>query len=71
GRTNIYGDDFLQRSVATWNAENGWQSDPLLASAHLVIGSKSSPLSTALRSDQRFRLVYEDRIAVVFVSQAN
>ncbi|HVS37193.1 MAG TPA: hypothetical protein VMS17_16645, partial [Gemmataceae bacterium] len=67
GRTNLHGEERLQRNDGTWNGRPGWRDDPELASAKLVIGAPSYPLVELLRCDQRFQLVYEDAVAVVFL----
>jgi hypothetical protein len=67
GRTNLYGDGRIARFYATWSGVHDWQTDSELAQARLVIGYVNAPLSSLLRSDSRFRLVYEDELAVVFV----
>jgi hypothetical protein len=69
GRTNLHGDERLQRNDDTWNGRPGWRDDPELASARVVIGAPAMPLSDLLRSDARFQLEYEDKGAVVFVRQ--
>jgi hypothetical protein len=69
GRTNTYGDERLNRSYATWNAQPGWASDPDLQSAKLVIGPTNAPLTQVLRMDPRFEVAYEDKLAVVFIAR--
>jgi hypothetical protein len=69
GRTNIHGDARIERSMATWSGKRGWQADPDLAAARLVIGGVDAPLTSLLRLDPRFKLVYEDQLAAVFVAQ--
>jgi hypothetical protein len=69
GRAAFYGDQVIDRSVATWNAQPDWASDPELASAGVVLGPVKSPLIQVLRLDPKFRLVFEDRVAAVFVAQ--
>jgi hypothetical protein len=46
----------------------GWESDPELMKARLVIGDVNDALTNVMRTDSRFRLVYEDAIAAVFVA---
>ena len=67
GRQNVYGDQRMDRSLATWAGEPGWSSDPELASAAAVIGPVKAPLVQLLRTDHRFQKVYEDKLAAVFV----
>jgi hypothetical protein len=69
-RTNIYGDGRIARSLDTFNCVSGWQTDPELASAHVVIGQVGECLSSALQADPKYELVYRDDTAVVFVRQA-
>jgi hypothetical protein len=69
GRSAFYGDEAIDRSVATWNAEPDWASDPALTSAGVVIGPVKSALIQVLRLDPRFKLVYEDKVAAVFIKR--
>jgi len=68
GRMNVHGDPRIIRSLGTWAGYPGWDSDPELANARLVIAELGRPLTSHLRRDTRFRLVYEDKTAAVFVS---
>jgi hypothetical protein len=69
GRAAFYGDQRMDRSVATWNAEPDWATDAQLTSAGVVIGPVKAPLNQLLRLDPRFQLVYEDKVAAVFVAR--
>lgn len=69
GRGGFYGDTTLNHSLATWRAEPDWDTDPGLKSAGLVIGPVKAPLTQVLRLDPHFRLVYEDKLAAVFVAR--
>lgn len=69
GRTNLYGNERMDRSIATWGAARDWASDPQLTSARLVIGSVKEPLVQVLRLDSHYKLVYEDKVAAVFVAE--
>jgi hypothetical protein len=69
GRGGFYGDTILDRSIATWRAEPDWNSDPELKSAGLVIGPTAAPLTQVLRLDPHYQLVYEDKLAAVFVAR--
>lgn len=68
GRTNLHGDERILRIGNTWAAGPGWRDDPDLASAGVVVADAQSPLGCVLVLDDRFELVYEDAIALVFVS---
>ena len=67
GRASFYGDEKIDRSMKTWNAEPDWATDHDLMSAKTVIGPAKAALSTVLRTDPRFQLVYEDKLAAVFI----
>jgi hypothetical protein len=68
-RTNIYGDARIARSLDTFNCVGGWQTDPELGSAHVVIAQVGECLSSALQADPKYEVAYRDEIAVVFVRQ--
>ena len=65
GRTNVHGQDEIERSLRTWNVWPEWNTDPLMARANLVIGPPNLPLVQVLKVDPHFRLVFDDGVAVV------
>ena len=67
GRTLIHGTARIVHSVKMQNGEDGWQSDPELAAARLLILPRKAAIALLLRLDARFQVVYEDSVAVVFV----
>ncbi len=67
GRTNLFGDQRIERSLRTWNGAPGWESDPDLLKAKLVIAEKHRPLTALLKNHPGFTAVYEDHNAAVFV----
>jgi hypothetical protein len=67
GRTNLHGDLRIERHLSTWSGGPGWQHDPELAGANVVIVAVNAPLASLLRSDARFKLTYEDEIAAVYL----
>jgi hypothetical protein len=71
GRTNLHGDVRIERSMRTWSGKPGWQQDPDLSSSKLVVAPKDLPLAWLLRSDSRFRPVFEDSRVMVFERVAN
>jgi hypothetical protein len=71
GRMNVHGDQRIERSVNTWSGLKGWESDPELMKARLVIGGANHALTNLMRTDSRFELVYEDAIAAVFVASTD
>ena len=66
GRANLHGEERIERGLAVWSGRPGWESDRELARAELIITPVAQPLTGLLRSDSRFRLVYEDERAAVF-----
>jgi hypothetical protein len=67
GRTNLHGDEKILRCSNTWAGGGGWEDDPDLVAANVVIAEKDMVLTNLLRKDARFELVYEDAVALVFV----
>jgi hypothetical protein len=68
GRTNLHGDERIERSLNTWQGGAGWESDPDLLRARLVISDKARPLLSLLRNHPGYKVVYEDKTAVVLIS---
>jgi hypothetical protein len=66
GRANLQGDERVARFVATWTGRGSWAADPELMNANTIILEKDCGLASILRSDQRFRLLFEDGLASVF-----
>jgi hypothetical protein len=66
GRGNIHGYR-VERSRQTWTGSSGWNSDRELMDSRIVIAEVRWPLTSLLRMDSRFKLVYEDGTAAVFV----
>lgn len=67
GRTNLHGDERISRSLATWGGASGWEKDPELVRARLIIAQMTKPLTHIMRGHPRYRLVYEDSTAAVFI----
>ena len=66
GRANVHGDDRIKNSLATWDGGPHWSDDVELNGAELVIAKKDMALAALLRLDPRFKVAYQDEIAVVF-----
>lgn len=67
GRTNLHGDERLERFGRVWAGLPGWHDDPDLTGARVVLAPADSALASLLLRDPRFREVYHDRLARVFV----
>jgi hypothetical protein len=69
GRTNLYGSERVTRAMCTWSGEPGWEDDPDLTSARLVIAPAKGRLTELLRGRPAvWRVAFEDATAVVFVA---
>jgi hypothetical protein len=69
GRAALYGSDRVLRNINTWSGKPGWDSDPDLLASGFVIAPAKLPLAQLLRLDPRFKLVYKDGVAQVYVHQ--
>jgi hypothetical protein len=72
GRTNLYGEERLEWAFHTWIGDEGWDRDPDLLAAGVILAPQTkklnAPLTDRLReASDRWRIVYEDDVAVVFV----
>lgn len=68
GRTNLHGDERIERFGRVWSGQpEHWHDDPDLAAAAVVISPRDSALSTILLLDKRFLPVHVDRVACVFI----
>jgi len=67
GRTNVHGDERVKAYSDSLRGFPGWENDPDLARANLIIWPSKSPLAGLLRCDSRFKQVYIDPQAAVFV----
>ena len=66
GRTNVQGDGRIAHHYAVWNGKPEWATDPELLHANIVLARREAPLTSLLRMDSRFKIVFEDVQAVVF-----
>ncbi|MCA8923329.1 MAG: hypothetical protein KDD82_16050, partial [Planctomycetes bacterium] len=67
GRTNVHGAARVARAAESWRALPGWDADPELLAAGVVIAPLAQPLTARLREDPRFRAVFEGPVSAVFV----
>ena len=66
GRANLHGDARIERSTRTWNGKPDWMDDPDLQKAQLIIGNREKPLSSLLKQDKKYELVYQDTNTILF-----
>jgi hypothetical protein len=69
GRTDLYGDAIDRQMIASQNGEPSYKDDSYLNEAGVVLLRRNDGLTSVLELDPRFRKVYEDPIATVFVRQ--
>lgn len=73
GRTNLHGDDRLRQHQSVWGAGPGWADDPDLRAAGAIVAPRKIrgddvPLTLELLARPgRWRVLYADEVAVVFV----
>lgn len=67
GRTDLYGDAMDERYFSTQEADPSYTTDPVLNEAGLVVLKNKFPIAEILVTDHRFRVIYRDSIATVYV----
>lgn len=67
GRTNLYGCDRMNQSFATWSTEKGWENDPDILAANIIMAPKDRVLTISLKAGSEWRILFEDDLCVVFV----
>jgi hypothetical protein len=63
----LHGDERIERFGRTWAGLPGWEKDPDLANAGVVLAPADSALASLLLLDPRFMQVHQDDLARVFV----
>ena len=66
GRIDFYGDDFEQKYVDAMNARNGWETTMARFGVDTILLPPDAPLAGALRESSRWRVAYDDGVALVF-----
>ena len=69
GRTDLYGDDFLKEYFHAYLGGSKWQEPLDKYHVQTVILEKETALSTLLREEEGWEIVYEDKQAVIFVHE--
>ena len=70
GRTNLHGDERIERSERTWSGKGYRWSDPEFQMARIIVADRTTALAEILRLDPEFERIYDDPVAVVFRSRA-
>ncbi|MBZ5577604.1 MAG: hypothetical protein LAP40_13665 [Acidobacteriia bacterium] len=66
GRSDFYGDDFVQKYLDVMNVKYDWQTTLDRFGINTVLLSPEAPLAGALKESSRWRVVYDDGIALIF-----
>jgi hypothetical protein len=65
GRANLYGDDRIAQSAKSLAGGEIWARDKELIAARTILIERSAALASVLRASPRFRVLYEDGVAMV------
>ena len=68
GRSDFYGDDFEEKCIAVLNVKYDWEKTLGGFGVDTILLPPSAPLAGALKESSRWRVVYDDGIALVFRS---
>jgi hypothetical protein len=66
GRSDFYGDDFENKYIDVLNVKYGWEKTLGKFGVDTILMPPNAPLTGALKESSRWRVVYDDGIAVVF-----
>lgn len=66
GRNDLYGDEFVARQIQFKNTDRT-DGNPQLDESRVVLLENEASLTKLLKVDPRFRVIYEDRIATIFL----
>jgi hypothetical protein len=66
GRSDFYGDDFVRKYLDVMNVKYDWQQTLDQFGINTILLSPGTPLAGAVKESSRWRVVYDDGIALVF-----
>ncbi|HYO99837.1 MAG TPA: hypothetical protein VER76_06585 [Pyrinomonadaceae bacterium] len=69
GRADVYGDAFMEETLATMAGERDWRAPLDRYGVRTVLIKPNTALASLLRQDANWRSVYEDQQSVVFFKQ--
>jgi hypothetical protein len=70
GRSDFYGDDFEHQLLDVLNVNDGWDKTLARFGVDTILMPPNSPLTGALKESSRWRVVYDDGVALVFRPRA-
>lgn len=68
GRSDFYGDDFEEKYIDVLNVKYGWEKTLDRFGVDTILMPPDAPLTGALKESSRWRVVYDDGVALVFRS---
>jgi hypothetical protein len=68
GRSDFYGDEFEEKYIGVINAKYDWQKTLEEFGVDTILLPPDAPLTGALKETNRWRVVYDDGVALVFRS---
>ena len=66
GRSDFYGDDFEEKYVDVLNVKYGWEQTLSRFGVDTILMPPSAPLTGALKESSKWRVVYDDGVALIF-----
>ena len=66
GRADVYGDSFLYDYMTIYRSEPGWEDKLKNQGVQTVIVEPNAPLANTLLASQSWKIVFEDKISVIF-----
>jgi len=69
GRADVYGDIFLNGFMNVYKAQPGWEQTLSAQNVHLVLVEPGSNLAIRLGQSSDWKLIFEDRISILFSRQ--
>ena len=68
GRSDFYGNDFEDKYLDVMNVKYGWEKTLAGFGVDTILLPPDAPLTGALKESSRWRVVYDDGVALVFRS---
>jgi hypothetical protein len=68
GRSDFYGDDFEEKYLDVLDVKYGWEKTLFRYGVDTILMPPSAPLTGALKESSKWRVVYDDGVALVFRS---
>jgi hypothetical protein len=66
GRSDFYGQDFEQKYLDLMNVKYNWEHYLEQYNVDTIVLSTTTPLASTIKESSRWRVIYDDEIAVVF-----